>query len=458
MDAIVSATSPAELDRVESELDSRLRDLRPQYPALGRPELGRVDERAGEPREVRPGVRTSTTRFWIKCPVTGDLEMLEYWPDKSDQPLKTVHHDLMERIGGYSNLGSASQDDAKEYFALTATWQRFAIDTVHGSWGLYTFVDLTEEEEQSMRAAGGLHVALEERITRAADIVAAIAGQARRYFEIELPDEARRRIENRRALLQNRAELVRDLVVPKEWGGEEMRVEAVVPQPYQPARTGKPVSPDYGSEDAVETELAPSSAPGSDADLDLPEMSYRLSSKSFHDVLRSMRTWADAVERNPRGFGHLDEDSISDVLAATLNATVPNAGREVFSRSGRVDIHVIANVLAEGTGPAEVFLCETKKTDSEADVLEALDEQLFRYLTAHSTQAVLLALCPQADFNRAKSSVRTWAQKAGGFQHEGAEVVTDWPHYNYLVDGRTVEVCVATVSIPPSRTRAGKSK
>lgn len=384
--------------------------------------------------------------------------MLEYWPDKSDQPLKTVHHDLMERIGGYSNLGDASQDDAREYFALTATWQRLPIDTIHGSWGLYTFVDLTEEEEQSMRAAGGLLVALEERFTRAADIVAAIADQARLYFETELPAEARRRMENRRALLQNRAELIRDLVVPEEWGVERIRVEAVVPQPDEPADTDEPASPHSRSGDAVETELAPGSAAGEDADLDLPGMSYRLNRKSFHDVLRSMRTWADAVERNPRGFGHLDEDSISDLLAATLNATVPNAGREVFSRSGRVDIHVIANVLAEGTGPAEVFLCETKKADSEADVLEALDEQLFRYLTAHSTQAVLLALCPQADFNRAKSSVRTWARNAGGFQHEGAELVTDWPHYNYVVDGRTVEVCVATVSIPRSRTRAGKNK
>ena len=187
-------------------------------------------------------------------------------------------------------------------------------------------------------------------------------------------------------------------------------------------------------------------------------MSYRLSPKSFADVLRTIRTWADSIEQNPRGFGHLDEDSVSDLLAATLNATVPHAGREVFSRSGKVDIHLTANVLAEGTGPAEVFLCESKWASTREDVREALEDQIFRYLTARSTQAVLLALCRHRDFSAGENSVRKWAAEASGFLGTSDGPVAAWPHHTYDVDGRTVEVCIATVAIPTVTTRAGRPR
>ena len=160
-------------------------------------------------------------------------------------------------------------------------------------------------------------------------------------------------------------------------------------------------------------------------------MSYRLSPKSFAQLLGTIRTWADAVERNPRGFGHLDEDSISDVLAATLNATMPNAGREVFSRSGKVDIHVSANVLAEGSGPAEVFLCESKFANAQEDIREALEDQIFRYLTARSTQAVLLALCRQKNVSVGEGSTREWASRIDGFTGVSDGPVAAWPHHTY---------------------------
>jgi hypothetical protein len=90
-----------------------------------------------------------------------------------------------------------------------------------------------------------------------------------------------------------------------------------------------------------------------------------------------------------------EEDAVSDVLAATLNATVPNAGREVYSRSGETDIFIRADVLAEGTGPAKVFICETKWANGRTPIVEGLQEQIFRYVTAHTTVETLLVLCRQ---------------------------------------------------------------
>lgn len=458
---IRTARSLDQLDAVEVALDQRIAEVRPEYPQLGQLQSASVVEQGGEPRHVGQGVRTATTRFWVKFPVSGDIEMLGYWPDKSENSLKSVHHELMERIGGYANLASASDDDAKEYWRLQPTWQLHLVDLDEHHWAIYTFVDLTPTEEEALASSGGLEPLIRERCQEMKAIVDEIVVQARDYFEIELPSLARAVLAERRRVLINRTELLKDLTVPPEWASAPLELEeAVVDAP--PIDTlvhdGQVGASEEADARTVEVTNTAGKASAASTDLDLREMSYRLSPKSFAEVLGTIRTWADAVERNPRGFGHLDEDSISDLLAATLNATMPHAGREVFSRSGRVDIHVSANVLAEGSGPAEVFLCESKFADAQSDIREALEDQIFRYLTARSTQAVLLALCRQQDFAVGERSTREWATQAAGFAGASDGPVESWPHHAYQVDGRLVEVCIATVAVPRVTTRSGRSR
>ena len=435
LDRIRATRSATELDALVTELPALVQAITPAYPQLGEPQSGRVDEFGGELRPVREGVREPTTRYYVKVIITGDVELLEYWPDRSRQALRSVHHELMERIGGYKNLGHCSDEDAKEYWRLQPTWQLHAVDG-DGPWGLYTYFDLTRDEERSLAEAGGLRALVDERFERIAPIVSEIQQQAREFFENELPELAENLVAERRSTLLDRQALLKDLIVPAEWSSDPLELEENIPAS---SPEGAPL-PDSGG-----------------ATLDLG-MAYRLSPKSFTDVLRTIRTWADAVERNPGGFGHLDEDGVSDLLAATLNATVPHAGREVFSRSGKVDIHVTADVLAEGSGPADVFICEAKWATGRAPILEALEDQLFRYLTANSTSAVLLALCRQQRFGAAQMRVRDWAAEAAEFSGAVDGPVAGWPHHTYRVDGRIVEVCIATVEVPRTTTRAGRAR
>lgn len=455
LNEIRGARSTRQLDAIESELEDSIAAVVPKYPELGELQAATVAEGDGDPRWISESTRISTTRFWVKVPVKGDLDLLHYWPDKSDKPLRSVHHDLMQRIGGYANLANASEQDVKEYWRLQPTWQLHLVDRDDGPWGLYTYVDLTADEEESLAASGGLEPVVRDRCRDMREIVDAIVAQAREFFETDLPILARTAVDGRRRVITNRSELLKDLTVPPEWASEPLELEeAVTTGPPVDVRTvddtddaepgavvaDQPVDPSSIERESIRRADTTAAATqdkqmeAGETSLDLFGMSYRLSAKSFSQVLGTIRTWADAVERNPRGFGHMDEDSISDVLAATLNATMPNAGREVFSRNGKVDIHVTANVLAEGSGPAEVFLCEAKFADAEENIRQALEDQIFRYLTARSTQAVLLALCRQQDFNVGESSTRKWAAAVNGFERESEGPVRGLA--SLLVSGR----------------------
>lgn len=425
----------SELETVASELPALIRAITPEYPHLEGPQAGRVDEFGGDMRRLRPGVREPTTRYFVKYVATGDVELLEYWPDQSGQPLRSVHHETMERIGGYRNLQHCSDEDAQEYWRLQPTWQLHAVGD-EGPWALYTYFDLTPDEEGALAQTGGLRALVDERYERVAPIITEIQRQAQEFFEVTFPEWANDAVSERERTLANREALLKDLTVPTEWSSDPLELEESVAG-ASPAGTG--------------------SRTAKDVSLDLETM-YRLSPKSFADVVSTIRTWADAVERNPAGFGHLNEDGLSDLLAATLNATVPHAGREVFSRSGKVDIHVTADVIAEGSGPAAVFLCETKWATGRAPILEALDEQLFRYLTAHSSSAVLLLLCRQQRFAAAVDRIRGWAREATGYLSTIDGPVEKWPHHIYVIEDRSVEVCIATVAVPLVTTRAGRPK
>jgi hypothetical protein len=154
------------------------------------------------------------------------------------------------------------------------------------------------------------------------------------------------------------------------------------------------------------------------------------------------------VERYPKTFAPLGEDRLSDLLAATLTASLANAQREVFTRNGKSDIFVQADVLKPGAGPDAVFICESKWATSDSVVSDALDPQLFGYMTAHDTRAVLLLLVPQAEPALPLSRRLAALRSVEGFQSEAEGPVAGWPVYTYSREGRLVSVCIASILLP----------
>lgn len=173
----------------------------------------------------------------------------------------------------------------------------------------------------------------------------------------------------------------------------------------------------------------------------------RLSPASFADVQRTIRVWADSVEQYPKAFD-LHEDRISDLLTATLNATLPGAQREVYRRGGKSDIYIYADVLAQGTGPARIFICESKWARSKRVVAEALDPQLFGYLNADDTAAVLLLLLRQKNKRVAITTYTECLRSVPGRVNENDGEVEGWPVWRFRREGRYVDICLAFVHIP----------
>ena len=206
------------------DLSERIDRIRPQCPEVGGLEAGRVDEGGGEWRAQAAGVRVPTTRYYAKYPVVGDVELLKYWPDESERPLRSVHHELIQRVGGYAQVRQGAEEDSREYFRLISTWQLHLVDE-GGPWALYTFVDMTRDEERAMAAAGGFRGVMEDRFERVAEIVEEICRQTAMFFDAELPELATSLIEARREVLTDREAILRDLEVPDEWAGEPMTLE-----------------------------------------------------------------------------------------------------------------------------------------------------------------------------------------------------------------------------------------
>lgn len=447
--AVRRAATLEELDRFRGRaLIETIAQIRPTAPSVGSPAMGQISEDKGTWRIADDGTRLPTTRYYVRSLVQGDIELLRRWPDDVDAQLLTVDHELMERIGGYDNLATASEGDTAEYWRLRDTWTLQRV-TDRGPWALYTYFDLTSEEEQDSAATGGIGLAFSMRYGEVKSIVAAISAQTNRFFDEDLPRTLESIASDRESTLLARTEIIRSLALPSEWAAAPISLAQEDParDAGAAARAGEISHTNHER-----------TTPDQVAELETTS-SHRLSEKSFSDIQRILRTWADAVERNPRGFTHLDEDSISDLVAATLNATTPHAGREVYSRSGRTDVFIMADVLGAGLGPSKVFICESKFAKGQASIREALEDQIFRYATAHTTSAVLLVFCPQQRFLTAQRNVIRWAEVAAGHvRTEKNASVEGWPMLTYHVEGRNIKVCVATVALPRVTTRTGAKK
>lgn len=402
---------------------------RRELPSLGQP--GPPRRGVGVFREIAPGHRVPTTRIFLTLPVSGEPEVLGWWPDKADSELNVSNQAFIDRIGGYDELQKQPDDVAKEYYSTLDIWVLDDVSLGASSVGLITYADLTQDEIEAAVSDNSLRDLFDSRRSEAEAIVAAIRDQMINFYEKELPAELVARAEANRRRLESINALYNTLGLPASWKTPEPKI---VPTP-------EPVSPVQGL--AVRPR-------------------WRLEPVSYEDILGIIRLWSNAVETYPNAFRGLVEDRVSDLLAATLNATTSGAGREVYSRGGKTDIAIRADVLGEANGPASIFICEAKWVAGNDDVTSAIEDQLMRYVPVAATSTVFLALSKNTDFLGAVDSIRGWARRVPGYLRERESSVEGWPIFTFElpdIDGVEMDVAIATVNVGPvPRTRRQRNE
>ena len=411
-DELRQLSSIAALDDFAATAAARVRAAHPGQLALGGQR--RADVRAGDWIEIAPGTKVPSTRHHVAVQVVGDPFLLCFWPGDGDDLTPADDPTWPE-----SDL--VAEDTRAEVWMLNTV----SLDQGDTEWALYTYFDLTlEDEERVAHREIDLIPLVEERMSRATPIIARINLEIDEFFnDVEkqrLPDA----IARRRRELQNRQAVSDSLAFPNSWTPAPPRLTEVETQPLSEPSGSKP-----------DDELVLMQTP-------------RLAEKSFADLQQTIRVWADAVERYPNTFRGLDEEEISDLLVATLNATMSAAHREVFSKQGKTDIFVHADILREGAGQAKVFIAENKKAGSHKVVREAIDPQLFRYLTTADLAAVLLLIFEQKGFAAARTRYIAELRKVAGYMNTKLSAVDDWPILRFRRNGHIVSVCVASVSLP----------
>ncbi|MFS0885457.1 hypothetical protein [Aeromicrobium sp. 179-A 4D2 NHS] len=450
----------AELDELEKFGVTALVDtVRVQAPVVGR------SFRPGSTGEGRPRWDASqsqgapTTRHWVPFAVSGEQELLRRWPDDPPIDVEPVDKwwdagEVFRRVEYAVTENQAYTDDNTPTWCLEAVEER---EDGRMVWALYTHVDLSLEEEEAV-AQGKLDLRAIVRARRdyIEPIVSAIAAQTDYFFKTKLPAVLKEQLADHRTVLTNREAVTAALTVPGPGFAPLPRV-AVTKRRDEVDRSSQEQS---GENEAVPEELGVAEAEFGSEEVPGPSLvkfSTRasLAPVSFEDVQRTIRRWANAVERYPGTFEQLGEERISDLLAATLNATVPDVGREVFTQNGRSDIFIKADALDADLGPATVFICEAKKATGRKAVREALDPQLFSYLNVHDTSAVLLLLLNQNQFHRSRKLYLEVLESIAGYKGTEVEFIKGWPILKFERDGRYVNVCAAFVHVrPPDKPRA----
>jgi hypothetical protein len=411
-DELRQLSSTTALDDFAATAAARIRAAHPGALALGGQR--RADVRPGDWVEIAPGTRVPCTRHHVAVQVIGDPFLLCLWPSDGDD--LTPADDVT-----WPESDLAATDNRAEVWMLNTV----QLDQGENEWALYTYFDLTlDDEERVAQREIDFVLLVEERMSRATPVIARINAEIDEFFDAvetqHLPDA----IARRRRELANRQAVSDSLAFPNSWTPPPPRLTEDIP--------------------ASSTEL-PSSLVGEELKL---VQTPRLAAKSFADLQQTIRVWADAVERYPNTFRGLGEDEVSDLLVATLNATMSAAHREVFSKNGKTDIFVHADILREGAGQAKVFIAENKKAGKYKVVREAIDPQLFGYLTTSDLAAVLLLIFEQKGFASARARHLAELRKVAGYLDTNRSAVDDWPILRFLRNGLTVSVCVASVHLP----------
>jgi hypothetical protein len=265
-------------------------------------------------------------------------------------------------------------------------------------------------------------------------IISAVNAQITQYFRSNLPTQLTLTLANRRRTIRNRDAIDLQLSWPARWSQPPLEAETTT------------VSDD-SNEETPPSEVAP--------EVEIAHR-VRLSSASFGDVLRTMRVWADSVERHPDAYRDLIEDRLSDLLCGTLNAALPGANREVYTRSGKADILVRADVLREGLGPAVVYVCEAKWWTSLPKAVEALD-QLLGYTEAKDTAATLIFFIRTRNGGSVRSKIVDALTRRDDCVRRGDELIDGWPVLEFKSGEAVLRIAVAFVDLPPTR-RSSRSR
>lgn len=435
---LVSVVQQFDSDRLAADDETLVQELVTRAmldpPKLRGTEVGSSREGGGQWRPgVDPGTKVSTNRHYIAIQVDGAHDLLEYWPDEDDEGIVPIDAGLDAEDEDASDSDEYNYERElrrHEQWLTTELWSMQLRD-VPDSWALFTFVDLTNEEEE--RVLDGV---LNPRAIADANrqliepIVERIASQTDRFLREELPQTLRDAVARRRRRVTARAAVRESLTWPEGWEAEPPRLEPSTPS-MEGTRARGP------------SDVALSHRP-------------RLATATFIEVQKIIRVWADAVERYPDAFGSLHEDRLSDLLAATLNASLPGANREVYSRGGKSDIFIRADVLSEGTGPAKIFICECKWWSGPAQVTNHL-EQLFGYLEAKDTAAVLIYFVGTQRPHEVRGAARA-ALITPEWKTEMEAPVVGWPHVRYEFLGKLIEVCVAFIDLPRRKRLASPDR
>lgn len=109
-----------------------------------------------------------------------------------------------------------------------------------------------------------------------------------------------------------------------------------------------------------------------------------ISDDGFDAILKEIESVTAAVQRLPRTFAPMPEESLRDVLLVVLNNRFGPATGETFSRSGKTDIY-----LPYGGDPRAVFIAECKWWKGPAAFRKAID-QLLGYVTWRDSRSALI--------------------------------------------------------------------
>ena len=264
-------------------------------------------------------------QYYTSVAVLGSVDFLRCWPDE------------------IANIQPIDTDDA----AAATLWQIVSMPASPTQRGIGTFIRLSPDVHLQEGDQPTLQARFTERIEMAKPFVAAIAEQIQRFFDEKLVDLGMAIVEERKL---NRS-IAATLRFPPTWK---------IPAPKVITESQNP--PDQPSDRVGDSAGQSTTAPAAESTTTEHVVPYRhrLDPASFADVQRVTRIWADSIERHPSAYVDLSEDRISDLLAGTLNATLPGAQREVYSRGGKSDIFIQADVLAAGSAPAKIFICESK--------------------------------------------------------------------------------------------------
>jgi hypothetical protein len=423
----------AEPDGDPDQLVARLlAEPRVEPPALGGMERASVRDRDGLPRPTAAaGTKALTSRHYVAIELTGEPGLLDWWPDEADEglePIDPFDGDPWQRPSLEAPYDYDAELARYEFQVAQDRWT-VGLRADAGPVALYTFVDLTYEEERAVgrheRDLAAEVVAMRAQIE---PIVAAIGAQTTAFYDVVMPPLLQEAVADEQERIRARRAVQENLSWPNGWKQPEPVLDP--PQPADPPPSTPPPA----------TEQRPD-------DLHVAPPQVRLSSASYSDVLRTLRVWADAVERHPDAYTDLVEDRISDLIVATLNAALPGAHREVYSRGGKTDIYIRAEALADGRGPAKVFIGECKKWDGPAVATEGLS-QLFGYLEIKDLAAVLVLLVPSKNPANARPAALEVLSPRDDYVGEEDALVEGWPQLRFNHEGRTVRVCLAFVDLP----------